>query len=174
MRTPLPRLADDPGFVIATQELETIETSLAVLRAEADLKASQARELKTNIVTIEDLDEVEVLETAAARATTRAELLIPSLERAKEEREHQRQLASKVIIAAAEAERDLIMVEAFAAIDALTALSHEHRALEGTTRNELMEKYDRGRWRGLSYGPPVALTAQLTEWARNVRNPIQR
>ena len=61
------------------------------------------------------------------------------------------------------------MAEAFAAIDALTALSYEHRELEGTTRNELMEPSSKGRWPGFGYEPPVALIVKLTDWVRHVR-----
>lgn len=115
----LPQLTDHSGYTIAQQERESIRSAMDTLKAEADAKAHQAADLKKRIVTIEDLDEVEELEKQAARVAKRAELMQPSLDRAMQAEEFKRGEAAKVIIAAAEAERELIMIEAFAAIDTL-------------------------------------------------------
>jgi len=82
------------------------------------LKQSLGREnRKARIVTIEDLDEVEVLGKATARAAKRVELMLPSLERVREDQERQRQQASKAAIVAGEVEREQIIAEAFTAIN---------------------------------------------------------
>jgi len=110
------------------------------------LKQSLGREnRKARIVTIEDLDEVEVLGKATARAAKRVELMLPSLERVREDQERQRQQASKAAIVAGEVEREQIIAEAFTAINVLSGLADEYRELEGTTRAELRERFDKGR-----------------------------